>query len=69
MWYRAWEERGHFRPTDDPAASSYAIVIPPPNVTGILTVGHVLNNTIQDILIRRARMQGHSTLWLPGTDH
>ena len=68
-WYRRWEEQGHFRPTDDGAQPTYTIVIPPPNVTGILTVGHVLNNTIQDILVRRARMQGHSTLWLPGTDH
>ncbi len=68
-WYRRWEEQGHFRPTDDAAQPTYTLVIPPPNVTGILTVGHVLNNTIQDILVRRARMQGHSTLWLPGTDH
>ncbi len=68
-WYRRWEDQGHFRPSDDTARPTYTIVIPPPNVTGILTIGHVLNNTIQDILVRRARMQGHSTLWLPGTDH
>ena len=48
---------------------AYSIVIPPPNVTGVLTMGHVLNNTIQDILARRARQQGQSVLWLPGTDH
>ena len=68
-WYRTWEQKGYFKPGADPQAESYTIVIPPPNVTGILHMGHVLNNTIQDILIRRARMQGYNTLWLPGTDH
>ena len=68
-WYRTWEQRGYFRPSDRAAADPYTIVIPPPNVTGILHMGHVLDNTIQDILVRRARMQGRSTLWLPGTDH
>lgn len=68
-WYTRWEEQGYFQPGDDPDAESYTVMIPPPNVTGILTMGHVLNNTIQDILVRRARMQGRNTLWLPGTDH
>ncbi len=68
-WYARWEEQGYFQPGEDPDAESYTVVIPPPNVTGILTMGHVLNNTIQDLLVRRARMQGRNTLWLPGTDH
>ncbi|MCK4578049.1 MAG: valine--tRNA ligase, partial [Candidatus Marinimicrobia bacterium] len=68
-WNRNWNERGHFHPDPDSEAEPYTIVIPPPNVTGILHMGHVLNNTIQDIFIRRARMQGKNTLWLPGTDH
>ena len=51
------------------AKPAFSIVIPPPNITGVLTLGHVLNNTIQDILARRARMHGHEVLWLPGTDH
>jgi valyl-tRNA synthetase len=71
-WQTRWNEAGCF--IADPARVSperpaYSIVIPPPNVTGILTLGHVLNNTIQDILCRRARMQGKEVLWLPGTDH
>src|SRR5438067_992209 len=68
-WYPRWLERGCF--TADPHSSkpAYSIVIPPPNVTGVLTLGHVLNNTIQDILARRARMLGKEVLWLPGTDH
>ena len=68
-WYARWCESGCF--TADPAspAPAYSIVIPPPNVTGILTLGHVLNNTLQDILARRARQTGHEVLWLPGTDH
>jgi valyl-tRNA synthetase len=68
-WYAAWEEAGYFRADAHSAKPPYSIVIPPPNVTGILTMGHVLNNTIQDILARRARMQGFEVLWLPGTDH
>jgi valyl-tRNA synthetase len=68
-WYAAWLEAKAFRGVVDPARAPYSIVIPPPNVTGVLTMGHVLNNTIQDILIRRARLEGHSTMWLPGTDH
>ncbi|MEI9892701.1 MAG: class I tRNA ligase family protein [Chthoniobacter sp.] len=71
-WYEYWLQHGCFQA--DPARVSaqrpaYSIVIPPPNVTGVLTLGHVLNNTIQDILARRARMLGKEVLWLPGTDH
>ena len=68
-WYERWEEAGYFRADAHSPKPPYSIVIPPPNVTGILTLGHVLNNTIQDILARRARMLGHEVLWLPGTDH
>ena len=67
-WYANWENTGVFKPKED-SDDSFTLMIPPPNVTGILTMGHVLNNTIQDVLVRRARMQGKSTLWLPGTDH
>jgi len=67
-WYAEWEGKGYFR-----AAASdrkpYSIVIPPPNVTGALHMGHALNNTLQDILCRRKRMQGYNVLWMPGTDH
>src|SRR5208283_2156574 len=68
-WYQFWLEKKLF--TADPASPkpAYSIVIPPPNVTGVLTMGHVLNNTLQDILARRKRMQGYEVLWLPGTDH
>ena len=71
-WYDFWLEQQCF--TADPVRVSatrpaYSIVIPPPNVTGVLTMGHVLNNTIQDILARKARMEGKEVLWLPGTDH
>jgi valyl-tRNA synthetase len=67
-WYEHWEKSGYFRsvPDDRP---SYTIVIPPPNVTGVLHMGHALNNTVQDILIRRAKMLGYNTCWVPGTDH
>ena len=68
-WYAHWEKEGLFAPRPSSAGRHYTIVIPPPNVTGALTIGHVLNNTIQDVLIRLRRMQGYSTLWLPGTDH
>ncbi|MGH8020188.1 MAG: class I tRNA ligase family protein, partial [Opitutaceae bacterium] len=68
-WYAAWLEQGCFAGRVDPSREPCSIVIPPPNVTGVLTMGHVLNNTIQDILIRRARQEGKSGLWLPGTDH
>ncbi|HEV2842180.1 MAG TPA: valine--tRNA ligase [Chthoniobacterales bacterium] len=68
-WYARWLEAGDFRADVHSAKPAYSIVIPPPNVTGILTLGHVLNNTIQDVLARRARMNGFEVLWLPGTDH
>jgi valyl-tRNA synthetase len=68
-WYARWDEAGCFRADAHSSKPAFSIVIPPPNVTGILTLGHVLNNTIQDILARRARMQGFEVLWLPGTDH
>lgn len=67
-WYQHWIEKGIFRSVPD-EREPFTIVIPPPNVTGVLHMGHMLNNTIQDILVRRARMQGKNTLWLPGTDH
>ncbi len=68
-WYQRWLESDCFAGRVDPTREPYAIVIPPPNVTGVLTMGHVLNNTIQDVLVRRARQEGRSALWLPGTDH
>ena len=67
-WYAKWEKSGAFKPIDNDN-ESFTLMIPPPNVTGILTMGHVLNNSIQDVLVRRARMHGKNTLWLPGTDH
>ena len=67
-WYKYWEEHGLFKSVPD-GREPYTIVIPPPNVTGVLHMGHMLNNTIQDILIRRARMEGKNALWVPGTDH
>ncbi|MFM7216423.1 MAG: valine--tRNA ligase, partial [Bacteroidota bacterium] len=67
-WYRYWMDRGFFRSTPDDR-QAYTIVIPPPNVTGVLHMGHMLNNTIQDVLIRRARMRGFNACWVPGTDH
>jgi valyl-tRNA synthetase len=68
-WYRFWEENGYFHSRPNPAKQPYCIVIPPPNVTGALHLGHALNNTLQDILIRQKRMQGFEALWVPGTDH
>jgi valyl-tRNA synthetase len=68
-WYRFWLEQKCFQADPKSTKPAYAIVIPPPNVTGVLTLGHVLNNTIQDILARLARMKGCEVLWLPGTDH
>src|SRR3989440_6345522 len=68
-WYDFWEKNGFFHADPKSPKPAYSIVIPPPNVTGVLTLGHVLNNTIQDILARRARMLGCETLWLPGMDH
>src|SRR5213080_2965914 len=68
-WYQFWLDRQCFVADAHSQRPAYSIVIPPPNVTGVLTLGHVLNNTIQDILARRARMLGKEVLWLPGTDH
>jgi valyl-tRNA synthetase len=68
-WYAAWLEAGAFAGRAQPGRAPYSIVMPPPNVTGVLTMGHVLNNTLQDILIRRARLEGKSALWIPGLDH
>ncbi|MDH3651927.1 MAG: valine--tRNA ligase, partial [Saprospiraceae bacterium] len=67
-WYQHWKKAGYFRSTPD-ERESYSIAIPPPNVTGILHMGHMLNNTIQDVLIRRARQEGKNACWVPGTDH
>ncbi len=69
--YRAWEESGGFQPTPDPtgAGRTFAVMIPPPNVTGALHMGHALNGTIQDIVVRYKRLAGFETLWVPGTDH
>src|SRR3954453_11523798 len=68
-WYKYWMEQRFFVADAHSKKPAYSIVIPPPNVTGILHMGHVLNNTIQDILARKARMDGKEVLWLPGTDH
>ena len=67
--YQGWESSGAFKPKEDPEADPFCIVIPPPNVTGRLHIGHALNNTLQDVLIRYKRMLGDSVLWQPGTDH
>ena len=67
-WYEHWMQKNYFHSTPD-EREPYTIVIPPPNVTGVLHMGHMMNNTIQDILIRRARMQGKNACWVPGTDH
>ena len=68
-WYEYWMEKKYFTSSPSDKKENYTIVIPPPNVTGKLTMGHVLNNTIQDILIRKARMEGKNVSWIPGTDH
>lgn len=67
-WYQHWMEKGYFKSTPD-EREPFTIVIPPPNVTGVLHMGHMLNNTIQDILIRQARLKGYNACWVPGTDH
>lgn len=67
--YKEWEEKGYFKPSMDKSKESYCIMMPPPNVTGKLHMGHALDGTIQDILIRFKRMQGYNALWLPGSDH
>ena len=68
-WYAYWEKQGYFRADENSARPSYSIVIPPPNVTGVLHIGHALNNTLQDILVRFKRMKGYEALWVPGMDH
>ncbi|MCL6472651.1 MAG: valine--tRNA ligase [Firmicutes bacterium] len=68
-WYKYWEEQGYFHAEIKPDKKPFTVVIPPPNVTGSLHMGHALNNTLQDIVVRKHRMQGDPTLWLPGTDH
>ncbi len=68
-WYDYWMQNSHFSSKVNPEKEPYSIVIPPPNVTGVLHMGHMLNNTIQDILIRKARMEGKNACWVPGTDH
>jgi len=68
-WYRFWTEKGLFHSDAGRGGEPYCVLIPPPNVTGILHMGHALNNTIQDILVRWRRMQGRNTVWMPGTDH
>ncbi|MCX8003793.1 MAG: class I tRNA ligase family protein, partial [Burkholderiaceae bacterium] len=68
-WYPVWEARGYFKPNLDASRPSFCIQLPPPNVTGVLHMGHAFNQTIMDALTRYHRMRGHNTLWLPGTDH
>lgn len=68
-WYQYWMDNGFFHSEPNPEKEPYCIVIPPPNVTGVLHMGHMLNNTIQDVLIRKARMEGKEACWVPGTDH
>ena len=68
-WLAFWDERGYFHSRPDKGREPYCIVIPPPNVTGALHMGHALNDTLQDVLIRWRRMQGFNALWMPGTDH
>ena len=68
-WYQEWMKNGFFKASPDPSKEPFCIVMPPPNVTGVLHMGHMLNNTIQDVLIRKARMEGKEACWIPGTDH
>ncbi len=68
-WYQHWMEKGFFHSEPDPSKEPFCVVIPPPNVTGVLHMGHMLNNTIQDVLVRKARMEGKAACWVPGTDH
>jgi valyl-tRNA synthetase len=68
-WYKIWEEKKVFHGDPATGGEKYSVVIPPPNITGILHMGHALNNTIQDILVRWRRMQGRNVVWMPGTDH
>ena len=68
-WYAYWEQHGLFHAAPDPTRKSFTVVIPPPNITGMLTMGHVLNNTLQDVFVRWHRMLGENAVWIPGTDH
>ena len=68
-WYDRWDQAGVFRPEANPDGEPFSIVIPPPNVTGVLHIGHALDHTIQDAIARRRRMMGDAVLWLPGMDH
>ena len=68
-WYKHWMEQGFFKSSPDPDKEPFTVLIPPPNVTGVLHMGHMLNNTIQDILIRKARLEGKNACWVPGMDH
>ncbi|HCD51577.1 MAG TPA: hypothetical protein DEQ34_03960, partial [Balneolaceae bacterium] len=68
-WYAYWMEQNYFHSEVDHSKEPFTIVIPPPNVTGVLHMGHMLNNTIQDVLTRKARMEGYNACWVPGTDH
>ena len=68
-WYAHWLEKNYFHGIADDSRKPYSIVIPPPNVTGSLHMGHALNNTLQDILVRWKRMQGYNVCWMPGMDH
>src|SRR5256885_11504851 len=68
-WYQWWESKGFFRADAKSTKPVFAIVIPPPNVTGSLHMGHMLNHTVHDVIVRRRRMMGFNTLWLPGMDH
>ena len=68
-WYQWWESKGYFRADAKSERPAFSIVIPPPNVTGSLHMGHMLNHTVHDVIVRRKRMQGFNTLWLPGMDH
>jgi valyl-tRNA synthetase len=67
-WYQHWLDKGYFRSTPD-SRKPFTVVIPPPNVTGVLHMGHTLNETVQDILVRHARMHGFNACWVPGSDH
>ena len=68
-WYSIWESSGYFKPSNKEGAAAYCIMLPPPNVTGTLHMGHAFQHTLMDALIRYHRMMGDNTLWQPGTDH
>ncbi len=68
-WYSFWTEKGYFTASAKSKKKPFTVVIPPPNITGSLHIGHALNNTLQDILVRYKRMRGYEALWVPGTDH